>query len=164
MGDTYAARMAREGFRLSLLLNAVGCEVASAGIEIHSIAKAVSLFSVVLKQAGEKCQNPGPIPSTEAIETIQEIASSCQRAFDEIERMLDRARNDAIHGDGGHEFLQQRFRETFKKHRVTYLLAYLETLKLSLIVVFEILRLAEVIEATRGYVDSLLRPPHRFIP
>ena len=140
--------MAGAGFRLSLILNAVGCEVATSGIEIHSIAKGVSLFSWALKQLGQALQAPDAVYSHEAINTANEIAGQSKLVFDEIEAMLDKVQNKSGHGVHGAPTLQQKFKLCFKKHRVTYLLAQLESLKLSLAVMLNILQLGKYLAWT----------------
>jgi N-terminal domain on NACHT_NTPase and P-loop NTPases len=152
--------VAGAGFRLSLILNAVGCEIASAGMEIHSISKGVTLFSLMLKQVGQALQAPDSVHSSEALETAQEITNECQMVFDEIREMLDKVTSKK--GDGSSmPSIQQRFRWCFKKGRVQYLLAQLESLKLSLLVMLQILQLGKLMAAPpRMYVHSLLDLKH----
>lgn len=135
--------VAGAGFRLSLILNAVGCEIASAGMEIHSISKGVTLFSLMLKQVGQTLQASDSVHSSEALETAQEITSECQMVFDEIHEMLDKV--TSRRGDGNvSPSIQQKFRWCFKKGRVQYLLAQLESLKMSLLVMLQILQLGKL--------------------
>lgn len=136
--------VAGAGFRLSLVLNAIGCEVASAGIEIHSIAKQVSLFALMLKQIGQTFQAVDSIHSEEALQVAKEIRDSCQTVFGEIQEMLDKVQRQDRHGGIMQPSLQQRFKWCFKKGRVTYLLAQLESLKLSLVVMLQILNLGKL--------------------
>lgn len=139
--------VAGAGFRLSLLLNAVGCEIASAGIEIHSISKGVTLFSLMLKQVGQTLQASDSVHSSEALETAQEITNDCQLVFHEIQEMLDKVRSKK--GDGSlSPSIQQRFKWCFKKGRVQYLLGQLESLKMSLLVMLQILQLGKLMAAT----------------
>lgn len=134
--------VAGAGLRLSFLLNTVGCEIASAGIEIHSISKGVSLFSLMLKQVGQALQDSDSVHSSEALETAQEITRECQMVFDEIQEMLDRLLTRRADGSLNPS-LQQRFRWCFKKSRVQYLLAQLESLKLNLLLMLQILQLGK---------------------
>ena len=139
--------VAGAGFRLSLLLNAAGCEIASAGMDIHSISKGVTLFSLMLKQVGQTLQASDSVHSSEALETAQEITHDCKLVFNEINEMLEKFRSKK--GDG---FLcptiQQRFKWCFKKGRVQYLLGQLESLKMSLLVMLQILQLGKLMAAT----------------
>jgi hypothetical protein len=142
-------RVAGAGFRLSLILNAVGCEVASAGIEIHSIAKSVSLFALTLKQVGATLQEPDSIHSAEAINTAKEMKNQSELVFDEISEMLDKVQKKDEYGNSTEPSLQQKFKWCFRKHRVQYLLAQLESLKLSLTVLMQILHLGKLMAPTR---------------
>lgn len=145
--------VAGAGFRLSLILNAVGCEIASAGIEIHSISKGVTLFSLMLKQVGQALQASDSVHSSEALETAQEITKECQMVFAEIQEMLDKVRTKR--GDVSlSPSVQQRFRWCFKKGRVQYLLGQLESLKLSLLVMLQILQLGKM----------MVMNPKRYVP
>lgn len=139
--------VAGAGFRLSLILNAVGCEVAAAGIEIHTISKQVTLFSLMLKQVGQSLQAADSVHSEEAIETSRQITDECTLVFEEIEDMLDRVQSRKADGSTT-STIQQRFKWCFKKHRVTYLLGQLESLKMSLLVMLQILQLGKMLSST----------------
>ncbi|KAK5197684.1 hypothetical protein LTR92_001926 [Exophiala xenobiotica] len=135
------------GFRLSLILNAVSCEGANTGPEVHNISKSVTLFSMMLKQTGAVLQTMDSVHSREAVETAKSIAEESTRVLDEINDMLDRLRTKSTDG-GAAPSVQQRFRWCFKKHRVTYVLAQLESLKLSLSVMLQILQLGQLMAST----------------
>ncbi|KAL2391723.1 hypothetical protein ABEF93_000153 [Exophiala dermatitidis] len=151
MADTGAVAsitgVASEAFRLSLVLNAVSCEVANAGLEVHSISKSVTLFAMMLKQTGNVLRSADPVHSHEAVETAESIAEESTRVFDEINDMLDRLRTKQVHGNSV-PTIQQRFRWCFRKHRVTYLMAQLENLKLSLILMLQIIELGRLMAST----------------
>ncbi|KAK2813205.1 hypothetical protein FQN50_000883 [Emmonsiellopsis sp. PD_5] len=136
--------VASSGFRLSLLLNAVGCEVASAGIDVHSIAKGLSLFVTVLKHVGRSFQTRDSPHSWDALNTAKEISMQGRAIFDDIEIMLDKAQQK----DG--TSVQESFIRSFKKQHVTYLLAHLELLKLSLMVMVQVLQLGKLAAAKRN--------------
>ena len=139
--------VAGAGFRLSLILNAVSCEVASEGLEVHSISKTVTLFSITLKQTGLALQKHDSVHTPEALDGIQRIADDATRIFDEFNDMLDRVRTkpkDAATGPS----IQQRFQWCFKRHRVTYLLAELDTHKLSLSVIQQVLQVGKLMAST----------------
>lgn len=139
--------VASQGFRLSLLLNAVGCEIASTGMEVSSISKGVTMFALMLKQTGTMLQQADSVHSKEAVETAKQIADDCNRVFEEIEEMLDRSRTKKTDGTFG-PTVPDRFRHCFKRHRVTYLLGQLESLKLSLSVMLQILQLGKLMANT----------------
>lgn len=146
--------VAGAGFRLSLILNAVSCEVASAGFEVHSISKSVTLFAMMLKQAGNVLQSPNSVHSHDALITAKSIADESTRVFDEINDMLDRVRTKPTNGAFS-PTIEQRFKWCFKKHRVTYLLNQLESLKLSLSLLLQILQLGKVMASTSRKYDAL---------
>ncbi|EXJ61511.1 hypothetical protein A1O7_01939 [Cladophialophora yegresii CBS 114405] len=141
-------RVAADGFKLSLLLNAVSSDVANAGLEVQAISKGVTLFSMMLKHTSQVLQAADSVHSQEAIETAQSIADEGTRAFDEINEMLERVRTAQRADDASSSPVQQRFKRTFKKHRVTYLLAQIESLQLSLSVMLQILQLGRLMAST----------------
>ena len=141
-------RVAADGFKLSLLLNAVSSDVANAGLEVQAISKGVTHFSMMLKHTSQVLQAATSVHSQEAVETTQSIADEGTRAFDEINDMLERVRSAQQQADGASSPVQQRFRRSFKKHRVTYLLAQLENLQLSLSVMLQILQLGTLMAST----------------
>lgn len=153
--ESSTTNIAVEGFRLSLLLNAAACQIAQSGIEIHSIAKGVSVFSLALKQLNQVLQARDSNPSQEAVDKTLEIACQGERILIEIERMLDKLKETDTHETLKTLPLQQRVKWCFKKHHVTYLLAQLESLKLSLMVILQILQLGRFVNNTKGYVHSL---------
>jgi len=81
--------VAGAGFRLSLPLNAVGCQLCRLQVEIHSISKGVSLFALMLKQVGQT----DSVHSREAVDMALEIADQSQIGFAKMEDMLDKVRN-----------------------------------------------------------------------
>lgn len=112
-------------------------------MEIHSISKNVTLFSLMLKQVGQALQASDSVHSSEALETAQEISNECQIVFDEIQEMLDKVSSRKADGSASPS-IQQRFKWCFKKARVQYLLAQLESLKMSLLVMLQILQLGKM--------------------
>ncbi|KIW69796.1 hypothetical protein, variant [Phialophora macrospora] len=141
-------RVAADGFKLSLLLNAVSSDVANAGLEVQAISKCVTQFSMMLKHTSQVLQAADSVHSQEAVETAQSIADEGTRAFAEINEMLERVRNAQRADDASSSPVQQRFKRTFKKHRVTYLLAQIESLQLSLSVMLQILELGSLMAST----------------
>jgi hypothetical protein len=136
-----------------LLLNAVACQVANSGVDIHSISKGISLFASRLKQVGQLLQAEDSIHTREALETARQISDQAQTVFNEIEDMLDKVQEGEAYEDQKAPSVQQRFKSCFKKQRVTYLLAHLESLKLSLTVMLQVLQLGRLMEMKR-YTDS----------
>ncbi|KAJ5586921.1 uncharacterized protein N7459_002686 [Penicillium hispanicum] len=148
------ARIAGAGFRLSLLLNAAACQLAQSRIEIHSIAKGISLFSLTLKHAGQLLDATNLELSSEAAEKAWEIANQGQMVFVEIEHMLDKLQGTDSDEELRRIPVQERLKWCFRKQHVTYLLAHLESLKLSLIVILQILQLGEFVKLTFNGVDN----------
>jgi hypothetical protein len=143
---TSVTTVAGAGLRLALLLNAVACQVANSGVDIHSISKAISLFSTTLKQVGQSLHANDSVRTRECMETAQAISEQAQTVFGEIEDMLDKVQKSDSYLDLP---VQQRFKLCFKKQRVTYLLAQIESLKLSLAVMLQVLQLGRLLEIRR---------------
>ncbi|EXJ66488.1 uncharacterized protein A1O5_10157 [Cladophialophora psammophila CBS 110553] len=139
--------VAGAGFRLSLLLNAISSEVSNAGLEVKSISKGVTIFAMTLKHTGQVLQAPDSVHSQEAVETAKSIADESTRVFGEIKDMWMQASAQGADNTASPS-LQQRFRRIFKKHRVTYLLAQLESLQLSLSVMLQVIQLGKVMAST----------------
>ncbi|CAG8909458.1 unnamed protein product [Penicillium egyptiacum] len=140
-------KIAGAGFRLSLLLNAAACQLAQSRLEIHSIAKGISLFTLALKHVGQTIEDTDVDKSPEATEKAWEIAGQGQMIFIEIEHMLDKLKATDRDDYLMRIPLQERLKWCFRKQHVTYLLAQLESLKLSLIVMLQILQLGNVIKS-----------------
>lgn len=79
--------------------------------------------------------------------TAKSIAEEATRVFDEINDMLDRVRTKPNSG-AQIPTVDQRFQWCFKEHRVNYLLAQLDGLKLSLSVLLQILQLGKLMAST----------------
>jgi hypothetical protein len=108
----------------------------------------------MLKQVGHTLQAPDSVHSHEAEQAAKQITNECQQIFDEIGNMLDKVRTRRKDGSWGPTAIQ-KFKWCFKKHKVTYLLAQLESLKLSLSVMLQILQLGKLMAApTKEYVWS----------
>lgn len=152
--ETSIIRVAGAGFRLSLLLNAAACQLAQSRIEIHSIAKGISLFVLTLKQLGQALESTDLARTTEATEKAWEIASQGQLVFVEIEHMLDKLQGTDAHEDLSRIPVQERLKWCFRKQHVTYLLAQLESLKLSLIVMTRILQLGDLLKSEKEGANS----------
>lgn len=146
--ESSIVRIAGAGFRLSLLLNAAACQLAQSKIEIHSIAKGISLFALTLKNIGQTLETTGLEWSPEATEKVREIAGQGQVVFVEIEHMLDKLQGTDADEDLRKIPIQERLRWCFRPKLVTYLLAQLESLKLSLIVMLRILQLGHLVNST----------------
>ncbi|KAJ5656808.1 hypothetical protein N7507_008758 [Penicillium longicatenatum] len=147
-------RIAGAGFRLSLLLNAAACQLAQSRIEIHSIAKGISLFALTLKDVAQKLDATNLELSPEVTGKAWEIAYQGQVMFVEIERMLEKLQGTDADDELRRLPMQERLKWCFRKQHVTYLLASLESLKLSLIVITRILQLANAIQSNPELAGS----------
>ncbi|OAT09031.1 hypothetical protein BDBG_04607 [Blastomyces gilchristii SLH14081] len=134
-------QVVRLGFKLSISFNTVACKVAAFGIDVHSIAKGLSLYVAALKQVGQNLQAKDSPHSPLALRIAKEISERGNTIFNFFAKMLDKAqRNDG-------DLIQERFARCFRKRHVTYLLALLDALKLSLIVMFQVLQLGKLISS-----------------
>ena len=114
---------------------------------MQNISKSVTLFSLMLKQTSVVLQAADSVHSEEAVDTAHQIAEESTRVFDEINNMLDQVRTKRADGSLS-PTVQQRFKWCFKKGRVAYLLGQLESLKLSLSVMLQILQLGKLMAST----------------
>ena len=143
--------VAGAGFRLSLVLNAVGVEVARNDLEIQSIARAITSFSLILKQVGLSLEDGRSIASTNAVESARDIAAQSQTVFDEIKGMVEMVQKQDEAGHIQSIAIAQRVKWCFKKQRVHYLLGQLEVLKLSLSLMLQILQMGRLIADSRYF-------------
>ncbi|KAH8700422.1 hypothetical protein BGW36DRAFT_357084 [Talaromyces proteolyticus] len=148
MNDTGSiASAAGAGLRLALLLNAVACQVANLGVDIHSISKGITLFSTSLKQATQSLQSEHSVHTQECLDTAYQISDQARAVFEEVQDMLDTVQKPEPQDDSQPTpSVQQRFKTCFKKQRVTYLLAQLESLKFSLMAMIQVLQLGRLLE------------------
>ena len=137
--------VAGAGFRLSLILNAVGAEIADTDVEIQTIARGISSYSLMLKQVGLTVQTTRTLASQSAIDTISQIAKQSQYVFDEVKRMVEMVQKQDDKGHIQSISIAQRVTWCFKKQRVQYMLGQLECLKLSLSLMLQVLQLGKII-------------------
>ncbi|KAJ5746482.1 hypothetical protein N7520_011664 [Penicillium odoratum] len=147
-------RIAGAGLRLSLLLNAAACQLAQSRLEIHSIAKGISLFALTLKDVAKTLDATKMDLSPEVTDKTWEIASQGQMMFGEIEHMLNKLQRTDADDNLRRLPMQERLKWCFRKQHVTYLLASLESLKLSLMVMMRILQLADLIKSCSSLPSS----------
>lgn len=148
-GTGSVASVAGAGLRLALLLNAVACQVANLGVDIHSISKGITLFSTSLKQARQSLQSEHSVHTQECLDTANQISEQALTVFEEVEDMLDKVQKPDSQANEAVQSVQQRFKTCFKKQRVTYLLAQLESLKFSLMVIVQVLQLGRLVEVKK---------------
>lgn len=141
--------VAGAGFRLSLILNAVGAEIADTDVEIQTIARGISSFSLMLKQVGINIQTTRTLASQSAIDTANQIAKQSQSVFDEVKRMVEMVQKKDEKGNIQSISIAQRVTWCFKKQRIQYMLGQLECLKLSLSLMLQVLQLGKIIASER---------------
>ncbi|KAI4274626.1 MAG: hypothetical protein L6R38_006045 [Xanthoria sp. 2 TBL-2021] len=150
--------IAGAGFRLSLVLNAVGVGMATADVEIQSIARAVSEYAFTLKQLALTLESAKSIATQSAMETAKQIADQSQLVFDDIKEMTELNQKKDDRGHLQSIAVEQRVRWCFKKQRLDYLLGQLVSLKLSLSIMLQVLQMAQSIMRSRE--DSSIVPPN----
>ncbi|KAL8813897.1 MAG: hypothetical protein Q9223_006840 [Gallowayella weberi] len=141
--------IAGAGFRLSLVLNAVGVEMATADIEIQSIARAISEYAFTLKQLALTLDSAKSIATQSAMETAKQIADQSRVVFEDIKEMTELNQKKDDRGNLQSIAVAQRVKWCFKKQRVNYLLGQLESLKLSLSIMLQVLQMGQSIIRTR---------------
>ncbi|KAA6407366.1 MAG: hypothetical protein FRX48_08914 [Lasallia pustulata] len=150
-------QVAGAGVSLSMALHKLGSTMAKAGDEIHSISRGISLFSMMLKQVSLAIKEADSVHSQTAVETAREIASQCTVVFDEIQAMVDRCQTRDASGYVKVPNFLQRFKWCFRKGRVEYLMASLDSLKLSLSVMIQVLHLGKTMALRPGSGPSTMR-------
>lgn len=120
-----------------------------AGSEIQKIAKEISLFSLILKQVALNLGTPESVASQRALDAAQEITSQSEIIFNEVKEMVQMSQKRDSDGHIRFISIAQQVKWVFKKQRVQYLLGQLESLKLSLSLMLQILQLGRTIAAAR---------------
>lgn len=146
---TTIIEVAGAGFRLSLLLNAVGMQMTTANREIQAIAKEISMCSLMLKQVGTIMDSSEVTASWGALETAKGIAMHSQTIFTEIKDMAEMSQQRDENGHMRSITIAGQAQSWFRKQRVQYLLGQLVSLKLSLSIMLQILQLGKNIARNR---------------
>ena len=102
----------------------------------------------MLKQVGKTMEEGRAIASQQAIETATEIKDQSEKVFEEIRGMVEltHARDD--YGTRSITVVE-RVKWCFRKNKVQYLLGQLESLKLSLSIMLQILQMGQTMAAAR---------------
>ncbi|KAL8993792.1 MAG: hypothetical protein Q9169_006081 [Polycauliona sp. 2 TL-2023] len=149
--------IAGAGFRLSLVLNAVGAGMETADVEIQSIARAISEYAFTLKQLALTLESAKSIATQAAMQTAKQIADQSQLVFDDIKEMTEVNQKKDGRGHLQSIAIEQKIRWCFKKQRLGYLLGQLESLKLSLSIMLQVLQMGQSIIRSRE--NSSIVPP-----
>ena len=149
-GHSLLADVANKGLELSLILNALnssaaGNELSSLQLQLNSIARGVSLHCFTLKEVGKELSNPETVRSDAALHKAEELASESQELFAEIEGGIGRLQQPQINGSAT---TAQLFDWYFKRSKVAYLLAALESLNVSLSLVLQIIQIGKTMAHT----------------
>ena len=147
------------GFRLSLVLNAVGVESATADLGIQSIARSISQYSLVLKQVALALESAKGIASQSAFDTAKGITDQGSMVFDEMKEVTEMVQRKDERGNIQSIAVAQRVKWYSKHQRVLYLQGQLESLKLSLSILLQILQLGRLITSIRYST----RPIHKVL-
>lgn len=150
--------IAGAGFKLSLVLNAINCEISNAPYEIKAISKSLIIYSHLLKQTAAVLEKGNSIHSQEALRTLEQIVEESNAVYADINTMLDRVRTTKSDGTVSPS-VSQRFKWCFRKHGIEYLLGRLDRLQISLSLMLQIIQLGTIMASTSRH-DSPARVEH----
>lgn len=139
--------VAGAGFRLSLILNAISCDLANAPSDIRAISKSVTLYSHLLKQTACALENADSVHSIQALETTQQVLEESNAVFNEISAMLNKVQSTRPDGSISPS-MAQRIKWCFKRHAVEYLLGRIDRLQMSLSLMLQIMQLGTTLAST----------------
>lgn len=139
--------VAGAGFRLSLILNAISCDLVNAPADIKAISKSVTLYSHLLKQTAATLENVDSVHSAQALETTQQVLEESNAVFNEISAMLNKVQSTKPDGSISPS-MAQRIRWCFKRHAVEYLLGRMDRLQMSLSLMLQIMQLGTTLAST----------------
>ena len=155
-GQTVALNdVANKGLQLSLILNALNSssnnqEITPIQTQLNSIARGVTLHSDKLKSIAQEIQSRDAIRSDSALHAAEALAEESFALLTEIERSIERIQQPHMNGAVSSS---QLFGWYFKDAKVTYLLAALESLNLSMSLLLQILHIGKIMAFTsRKYV------------
>lgn len=144
--------VAGAGLQIAMSLRQLASEIREAAREVHDVATSVSLFSMTLKQVGNCVKDNASPHSESALDTLEDIIMNCRSNFNKIESMISQVRKDTYRQhDKESMSLGRRVQWVFKKSKVKYLTSQLESSKLTLSIMLQVLTLRTVMEET-GYV------------
>jgi hypothetical protein len=148
---TTVLQMVAWGTRLSFGLYDFSANVSSATGDVNSLAKEVNLLSLVLRQVGANLKEDGKLPSDEAFDVVRQILQQCQEVFGEIEAIVPVRQLQDGQGSAGvdNNALAIQLRDgldwnALSRSKTQYLLAHLESLKLTLSVMLQAIYTAKI--------------------
>ncbi|KAI4198284.1 MAG: hypothetical protein LQ350_005367 [Teloschistes chrysophthalmus] len=119
--------------------------MATADVEIQSIARAISEYAFTLKQLALTLEAAKSIATQAALETAKQIADQSQVVFDDFKEMTELDQKTDERGQLRAIAIAQRMKWCFKKQRVKYLLGQLDSLKLSLSLMTQVLQMGQLL-------------------
>lgn len=137
-------QIAGAGIHLTMELYAFGSAFTGAKEDTDDIALGVSLYCMTLKHLAEKLGHKNSVQSPQALQGIADIKEKSEQVFARIAAILPRS---AAHPDT--MTLVQRFKWNFKKAKVNLLLGQLDSLKLTLLLLVQILAIGEEAQKSR---------------
>jgi hypothetical protein len=147
---TTVLQMVAWGTRLSLGLYDFSAVLPDTG-DVTNLAKEVNLLSLVLRQVGAILKEDKQLPSDEAFETVTQILKQCRHMFGEIEAIVPvRQMQDAqVVAGADSDAIVVQLRDgldwnALSRSKTQYLLAHLESLKLTLSVMLQTLYTAKI--------------------
>ena len=126
----------------------------NADTEIQRISRAISDFSLMLKQVARTMEEGGVQPTPLAVDTVFDIKDHSEQIFEEIKGMTELAQKRDEDGNLTEIGIGQRVVWCFKQQKVPYLLGQLDYLKLNLAIMLQVLQLAKVASSTRYVTPS----------
>jgi hypothetical protein len=119
--------------------------------DVNKLAKEVNLLSQVLRQIGSRLKEDETLPSPDAFNTVRQILNQCQVVFTEIESLIPLGPSRQNSQDESPQMSVANYspwREeldwnALSQARTQYLLAHLESLKLTLSVMLQTLYTAK---------------------
>jgi hypothetical protein len=147
---TTVLQMVAWGTRLSLGLYDFSAVLPDTG-DVTNLAKEVNLLSLVLRQVGATLKEEKQLPSDQAFDTVTQILKQCRDMFGEIEAIVPVRRLQEAQGSAGvdNNTLVVQLRDgldwnALSRSKAQYLLAHLESLKLTLSVMLQTIYTAKI--------------------
>ncbi|KAL9098787.1 MAG: hypothetical protein Q9163_005613 [Psora crenata] len=127
-------------------------KMASAESDVTTISKAISDFSLMLKQVARAMEGGRAVATPLAIYTVVDIKNHSERLFEEIKSMTELAQVRDEEGNLTEIGIGQKVASRTKRQKVPYLLGQLEYLRLNLAIMLQILQLGKTLRSTRHVV------------
>ena len=143
------------GAKLSITIHKIGVNVSTAGSQLAGIARVISLFSLTLKQVGQTLQQHDSIHSPGAIETTKEIIEQANYVYSQVQAVVDQVQSFQYDGSLAPMNLAKKVKFCLKKTRIDCLLGELDSLKMTLSTMLQVLYTGRLM-ALLKYVEDLV--------